>query len=277
MCLSVCRVNANPTDTDHTLATAQLDSHADTCCFGPNAKIVHYTGMSVNVNAFVSTVGSVKNVPIVTVAVAYDCPITFVTYILFFHQVLHFKDLNDHLLCPAQLRYNGITVNDTPLRDLPPHQRTPDQHSILEHSPASPLHIILKLQGTTSYFDTRTPTDSEIESEDTCVHKHMTMDTHWEPHNESFAQEEEILRASHMPADPTISAFHTVTKPEPILRDLHPLPVLDIFLLLPLLLPRDLLQQLMLTAMPHCLMSLLQQPVSERVAWTTSLWPDDGE
>ena len=194
------------------LATAQLDSHADTCCFGPNARITHSTGYCVNVNAFVSTVGTVKDVPIVSVAVAYDCPVTFVTYVLFFHQVLFFDDLVDHLLCPAQLRHNGITVNDVPLRDLPLAERNSKQHSILDYSDNHLLHIPLKLMGVTSYFVTRYPTDAEIQSQETCVHKHFTQRAPWEPHSKIPATEEDLLRSRFMPVDPNRD-IHKVERP----------------------------------------------------------------
>jgi hypothetical protein len=55
--------------------------------------------------------GKVKEVQIVTAAVAYDDPTTYQTYVLFFHQVLYIERLGHHLLCPAQLRANQVTVN----------------------------------------------------------------------------------------------------------------------------------------------------------------------
>ena len=52
--------------------SAELDSHADTCCFGPGAFIVSNTGRTVNVHPFVSGIGTVKEVPICTLAVVYE-------------------------------------------------------------------------------------------------------------------------------------------------------------------------------------------------------------
>ena len=94
----------------------EMDSHADTCAFGGQAYMVQDTGDHVNVDGFVATIGSVKKVPICTMAVAYDCPFTFNTYILFFPQSLYIKGMTTNLISPFQLRSFSITVNDVPLQ-----------------------------------------------------------------------------------------------------------------------------------------------------------------
>lgn len=65
-------VRANASSRDRDIDSAELDSHADTCCFGPGAYIVSRTGKSVSVQPFVHGIGTVKDVPIVTAAVAYE-------------------------------------------------------------------------------------------------------------------------------------------------------------------------------------------------------------
>ena len=52
------------------------------------------TGNTISVTGFIDTLGTVKKVPIVTAAVAYDDPDTYTTYILFFHQALYFEKLD---------------------------------------------------------------------------------------------------------------------------------------------------------------------------------------
>jgi hypothetical protein len=101
---------------------------------------IHGT-LSVNVDGFVSTIETVKNVPICTMAVAYDCPYSFNTYILFFPQSLYIKGMTTNLLSPFQLRAFGITVNETPLQHMEANQCTPNQHSIQ----VGDLHIPLEL------------------------------------------------------------------------------------------------------------------------------------
>jgi hypothetical protein len=120
-------------------ARAELDSHADTCSFGNKAYIVHDTGDTISVTGFIDLLGTVKKVPIVTAAVAYDDPDTYTTYILFFHQSLYFNKLDKHLLCPSQMQCNQIIVNDVPLLHIPFNKRTHQDHSIVStpttHSP----------------------------------------------------------------------------------------------------------------------------------------------
>jgi hypothetical protein len=59
--------------------------------------------------------GPIENVPVVKAATAYDDPATGITYILIIGQVVYLGTDVDHtLLCPNQLRYNGLVVDDCP-------------------------------------------------------------------------------------------------------------------------------------------------------------------
>ena len=136
-----------------TIAKAELDSHADTCCLGENCLVIHDTEQLVSVEPFDKKLGS-QQVKIVTAAVAYDCPDTRNVFVLFFHQALHIPDLQKHLLCPNQLRHNQVLVHETPLLYIPPDQRDNNHHSIIFQQPHPILHIPLSLDGTTSYFHT---------------------------------------------------------------------------------------------------------------------------
>lgn len=175
---------------------AEMDSHCDTCSFGSDAVLVHDTGQVVSVDPFISSLGSVTQVPVGTVAIAYDCPTSLQTYILFFHQSLYFADLHRHLLSPAQLRHNQVVVNDVPLLHLAPEERSPLSHSILIKDP--PLQIPLRLAGTVSYFETRRPTSAELQSDRDCIHVlvNVTSDTLWDPLDTSTSHDEDSLRAS---------------------------------------------------------------------------------
>jgi hypothetical protein len=82
----------------------ELDTHADTCCFGKGSYILSIDQEScAEVSGFSNKLGKVQSVPVVSEAVAYDCPRTFQTYLLIFHQSLYIEDLNSHLICPNQL------------------------------------------------------------------------------------------------------------------------------------------------------------------------------
>jgi hypothetical protein len=54
--------------------TCELDSHADTCVAGPNTIVLEHTDQSVNVSAFTNQLDTMKDIPIGTVATAYDDP-----------------------------------------------------------------------------------------------------------------------------------------------------------------------------------------------------------
>ena len=107
-----------------THSRAELDTHANTCCFGKNATIVEETGHTVTVSPFTDNLGELSDIKICTLAVAYDCPDTMCSYILLFYQSLYIPTLAHHLICPNQLRENLLTVNDTPLPYLPAADRT---------------------------------------------------------------------------------------------------------------------------------------------------------
>jgi hypothetical protein len=160
------------------------------------AYIVADTGQTISVSGFIDSLGKVKEVPIVTAAVAYDDPTTYLTYVLFFHQVLYIERLGHHLLCPAQLRANQVTVDEVPLLRIPAEHRHPAGHSIITNHPHKFLHIPLHLQGTTSYFTVMRPTHEEVESDRDCIHIHMTSDQPWDPYDQSIHHAEESIRAS---------------------------------------------------------------------------------
>jgi hypothetical protein len=71
---------------------------------GATARIIEYTGQTVKVSGFASSMNSIKNVPIVKAALAYDDPLTGETLILILNQTLYFGDDLPHvLLNPNQL------------------------------------------------------------------------------------------------------------------------------------------------------------------------------
>ena len=169
----------------------ELDSHADTTAMGKGCVILQDTGRTVTVEGFDDTIGSLNDVPIVTAAVAYDCPSTYKTYVLIFHEVLHVPELEPNLVNPFQLRHQGIVVNDVPLFQLPAEQRSLESHSVI--SKEDGLHIPLSLEGTMSGFTVRKPTTAEIQ-EGNAIYVHMTSDMEWKPHDGSVAAVEQALR-----------------------------------------------------------------------------------
>ena len=134
---------------------------------------------------------------VVHAAVAYDCPKTFETFILIFHQALYSEDMETHLLNPFQMRERGIVVDDKPLQHTAPEDRTKISHSIVD--PESGLQIPLTLEGTMSGFTVRKPTWAEIWDE-TKTQVEMTSEATWnpgkgQPETQEFERMEAALRA----------------------------------------------------------------------------------
>ncbi|MGH3054467.1 MAG: hypothetical protein ACRDL7_05760, partial [Gaiellaceae bacterium] len=126
------------------------------------------------------------NVPIVKAGTAYDDPYNGITYILVLNQALYFGEkLENTLLCPNQMRANGLVVDDVP-RHLSEGQKS--THSI--YIPHEKIRINLCMHGCLSYIPTRTPTIQEIEN---CRWLVMTDDKDWDPYSPTFAEQEEVL------------------------------------------------------------------------------------
>jgi hypothetical protein len=170
---------------DGVYGQCELDSHADTCVAGQNCIVVEYTDQVTNVSAFSPDFDILQDVPIVTAATAYDDPHSGITTILILGQALWMPDKVTHtLICPNQLRQNGITVDDVPVH-LAPWNR-PSTHSIICPDDDN-FTIPLSLQGPISYFPTRAPTQEEL---DTCLRINLTDESLWDPHSDTFQHNE---------------------------------------------------------------------------------------
>ena len=92
-----------------------LDLHADIFCAGSNMKVLELTGEKVNVFPFSHKLSAVEDIPIAMVATVWENPWNGEAWILVIHEALYFgSKLKELLLCPNQIRANGIRVEDTP-------------------------------------------------------------------------------------------------------------------------------------------------------------------
>ena len=123
---------------------------------------------------FGESIGSLDGVKTFTAAVAYDCPSTFKTHILIFHEALYIPEMETHLVNPFQVRARGIAVNEIPLQQIPVEERTMESHSIFERE--SGLHIPMSIRGTMSGWTVRKPTWKEIfdRTNSQATYAHMT-------------------------------------------------------------------------------------------------------
>jgi hypothetical protein len=139
----------------HYTAKCELDTRADT------------TGQLCQVSGFHSSMAAVKDVPVATSATLY----TFEDgekVILVFHDALYFGGTMDHsLINPNQIRFNDIDVMDNPFGN-------PDNIGIRHED----CFIPFVTEGTTVYFDTGCPTDSDLKNYEHFV---FTSSDPWDP------------------------------------------------------------------------------------------------
>ena len=145
---------------------SELDSHADTCVVGnKTALVIHDFDRPVRVQGYSPNVGAKEDCHVVSAVVAYDHPTSGQTYMLIINQAILIPEIDHNLLCPMQLRDNGIKVNDEPKHML---QDADEYHHAIA-IPASdwdspdniPFIIPLLLNGVTSFFPSRKPSAQE--------------------------------------------------------------------------------------------------------------------
>jgi hypothetical protein len=90
----------------------ELDNHADTFCVGGDVRVVNKTLKTVKVSPLLHSLRTVRKVPIVSAAMAYNDPRSGNVFILIVHEALLFKELKHCLLCPIQLKFNDVVINE---------------------------------------------------------------------------------------------------------------------------------------------------------------------
>jgi len=153
-----------------TVARCELDTRADTICCGMNFRPLAFTGQLCEVRGFHDSLQPMKDIPVARCATAYTHPATGTTYILVFNEALYFGKSMDHsLINPNQVRSFGIPVSDNPFDTGRPFG--------IDHED---LFVSFRTEGSTVCFDTRVPSDDELES---CKFVKLTDgDTEWNPH-----------------------------------------------------------------------------------------------
>ncbi len=167
---------------------AELDSHANMVCLGKHCTIIEYTGRTVQVNAFASEVGSLKNIPVVDAVVVFDDlygdgP----PYFIVFYNALYIPSMSHHLIPPFLLREAGLVVNELPKIQAP----NPDETTHSIYDPRTQMRIHLQLNGIFSYFKCRAMTPDELQQWREFPVVHATPNgREWDPYNEIYAEEE---------------------------------------------------------------------------------------
>lgn len=165
----------------------ELDSHANMVVVGKNCRVLRSTGRTVDVNPFTPDYDAMRQVPVVDAALFYECPTTGSEYLLVVLGAIFVKAMQHNLVPPFIMREAGITVNET--AKIHVDQPTVNDHAII--MPKGTLRIPLSLHGTFSYFDTRAPSEKQVE-EIQDVHL-LTPEWRWNPHSEVYASNEDAM------------------------------------------------------------------------------------
>ena len=174
-------------DEDHEDPRTELDSHANMVVLGAHCFIFEWSGKTCAVQPFTSDLGTLKSVPIVDAAIAYDCPITHLSYVLLIRNALYMPNLKHNLIPPFLMREAGLVINDTAKIHCP--DPTPLDHAV--SFPDKELIIPLHLNGIFSFFHTRKPNEEELESLDKIF---ITPDSSWwNPYCRSFELNERSM------------------------------------------------------------------------------------
>lgn len=159
-----------------------MDTHADTCVFGSNFVIIAYTARECDVSPYSDTYDAISGVPIVTAGTVWTNP-DGLDYLLIIHEGLWMPDKVEHsLINPNQLRSYGTEVQDNPFGG-PMAIVDSDEH----------VKIPMRAQGTNIYFETRTPSQDEL---DNCPKIYLTSPHPWEPSQVEFPQIASVRRDS---------------------------------------------------------------------------------
>ena len=133
-------------------AANETDTNADTCCLGQNFIIISYTSRTADVYPYDTSYKPIQNIPIVSGATAWTNADDHITYILVINEALYYGNkLNHSLINPNQIRANAIDVHDNPFGNEPTSIH-------IDGGPKIPLIS----NGTKIYFDSRTPTEEEL-------------------------------------------------------------------------------------------------------------------
>ena len=145
---------------------------------------------------------TMEDVPVATVATAYNCPKTGQVCVMVINEALCFDDKMRHtLLCPNQLRANGVNVDDCPKQ-----YDATSTHSI--HVAERDLMIPLTRRGVMSGFYTGKPTDEELANVN--AHVELTAGIEWDLYANAFSALEE---RQELTWDPSRSLSVVTTAP----------------------------------------------------------------
>ena len=151
----------------------EIDSHADTHCFGSNFRPIYFTQHECTVSPFLPEYSEQVNIQICTGATAYTAENGEV-FVLIFGQGLWFGDkMERSLINPYQCRAYGVDLCDDPV----------DPNGREMGIDCEETFIPLSMVGSTCGTITRCPTDEELEN---CTKVYLSDEEDWDPSKENI-------------------------------------------------------------------------------------------
>ena len=155
-------------DKDDEMTSTQLNSHVNMAVVGRHSTVINRSGKSADVRPFSEDCSQMAAVPIVDVAVAYDCPYILKTYIMVVKSALHVPSMNHNLVPPFILQEAGLIVNGVLKICTKQEYLTNETHCIVSKdysdNNGTDLRIRMKLDEIFSYFPTRNLIMNELEN-----------------------------------------------------------------------------------------------------------------
>ena len=164
------------TGNDMKCGRVELDTHADTIVLGANCTVLSYTGKECDVTPYTDAYDAIRHVPVVSGATLWTRPSDGQEFILVFNEALWMGEQMQHTLVnPNQIRAHGIDVFDNPYGD---------EAMGISHNDC---FVPFRSQGTIIYFETRTPSQRELEE---LPHIELSSRYEWDPHTVAFPSQQ---------------------------------------------------------------------------------------
>ena len=188
--LSSVKIGGVSTGSYGCMSVTELDSHANMAVAGKDCTIISRSGQYANVTPFSSDLPMMERVEIGNVAMAYDCPYTGRTYLLFMPNSLLIESMDHNLIPPFLIREASLFLDETP--KFQSTNLSQNNHTIYDEETGMRIH--LQLSGTFSYFPTRKLTAHEEEHCDDYPIVFLTPDSdRWDPQSSHYAEQEAAM------------------------------------------------------------------------------------
>ncbi len=176
------------------LQPTKLDSHANMAVAGIDCTVIATSGCHATVTPFSSKLPKMDMVEIGDVGIAYDNPISLLTYLLVMRNALLIPTMDHNLIPPFLMQQAGLYVDE-----MPKHQcASPMIDNCVIYDSDTRLRIHLVLNGIFSFFRTRALTLEEMENWENYPIVFITPDGNaWDPNTSHFAENEAAMLDSN--------------------------------------------------------------------------------